>query len=465
MISIQDKHAIYDILLQHGSFHNKHIREYIDKYTPTEFEEIGIKVTSAECHILVRIDGLYEYGIELERMGDFYGAGIVYNCCHKVDKHDPKVNFKLFLYHISIGNSLRGVNHLREFQTNADESYKKLGNLLMLLETYIMSIPYRDEVKDFTLQDILIDEGSQDKEVEKKNNMRRKIYVQDITGALEDFSKTEYDPSPFSLTTAIHSLLVTAKAHKTKVTKTLSKLIKEGAIFKAFQLLKDERERHNLIPIQQLEYTVLESIVSMEKSGMFLLQKEPQNFTIEELIATNNLLDAYDMVIDEECDNYQNLILLLKKAIKIDKENKEKSGISPKLEDIYLLLQDGQYEKSTFAIEDYLCQRDLEEYYYIFSLFLRASKNKIKDVADDLIAILQKVSPGYVIDSGPIFELYHDSLHRGDEQRALAYANILKKAVRRGHTHLEEKEVLNMLSDHDAATPKSLTNTPVEQTD
>ncbi len=53
MISIQDKHAIYDILLQHGSFHNKHIREYIDKYTPTEFEEIGIKVTSAERHILV----------------------------------------------------------------------------------------------------------------------------------------------------------------------------------------------------------------------------------------------------------------------------------------------------------------------------------------------------------------------------------------------------------------------------
>ena len=195
---------------------------------------------------------------------------------------------------------------------------------------------------------------------------------------------------------------------------------------------------------------------------MFLLQKEPQNFTIEELIATNNLLDAYDMVLDEESDNYQNLIYLLKKAIKIDKENKEKLDIFPKLEDIHLFLQHGQYEMSTLALGDYLCQRDLEEYYYIFSLLLRASKNKIKDVSDDLIAILQKVSPGYVIDSESIFELYRDSLHRGDEETALAYANILKKAVRRGHTHLKEKELLTTLSNYDVATPKSLTNTPVE---
>ena len=78
MISIQDKHAIYDILLQNGSFYHKNLKEYIDKYTPSEFEEIDIKMTGGR-YILVKIDGLYDYGIELENMGDFYRAGLAYN--------------------------------------------------------------------------------------------------------------------------------------------------------------------------------------------------------------------------------------------------------------------------------------------------------------------------------------------------------------------------------------------------
>lgn len=462
MISIQDKHAIYDILLQNGSFYNKNLKEYINKYTPNEFEEIDIKMTGGH-YILVKIDGLYDYGIELENMGDFYRAGLAYNSCEKIDKDDPKVHLKLFLYHLSTGNSLRGVWHLRKFQINSKGAYRKLGNFLMLLESYIMSIPFKEEIKSLTFQDILIDEGNQDEEIKKKNEIRKKVFVQDLDGALQDLSEYSYDPSPFSLSNAIRNLLITAKAHRAKITKTLPKLIEEGTIFKAYQLLNDERERHNLIPKQQMEHTLLKKILSMMKNGGILSPKKPKSFTVEELIETNNFLAAYDLLLDDDSDNYETVIALLKKAIRVDAKNKIKAGIAPTLEDIHLLLQDGQIEKCEHAIGNYLCRRELEDYYYLFVLLLRTLKNEVTNAVDDLIAILERVNPGYEIDHKLILELYRESLHKGDKETALTYTNILKKAARRGHTYLEEVELLNMISTYDDATTKPLANTPIEQ--
>ena len=212
-----------------------------------------------------------------------------------------------------------------------------------------------------------------------------------------------------------------------------------------------------------MEHTLLKKILSMMKNGGILSPQKPKSFTVEELIETNNFLAAYDLLLDDDSDNYETVIALLKKAIRVDAKNKIKAGIAPTLEDIHLLLQDGQIEKCENAIGNYLCRRELEDYYYLFVLLLCTLKNEVTNAADDLISILERVNPGYEIDHKLILELYRDSLLKGDKETALTYTNILKKATRRGHTYLEEVELLNMISSYDESTTKPLANTPIEQ--
>ena len=52
---------------------------------------------------------------------------------------------------------------------------------------------------------------------------------------------------------------------------------------------------------------------------------------------------------------------------------------------------------------------------------------------------------------------------KDNKETAHTYTNILKKATRRGHTYLEEVELLNMISSYDESTTKPLANTPIEQ--
>lgn len=453
MVTIEDRNSIYDVIIEEGSITNEWFKRFKIKYTDEELSAIGIEKRGS-AYKLVRADGLYLYGEDVCECGDYYRAALIYQECYKMDSENVDVNRNLFFYCLSLGNPKSCIKYLMKFYENADELDKKTARFLLFLETHIMQIPFRKQVREFVLDDMLLPEEGED----KQNKLRKAAYRQDFSKAL---TYVEADQSPFSLSTVIYHLLITAKAHQIKLKKEMLQAIKNGRPSAAFTLLSNEMERHDLLPNQNLEMILLQDIIDSRKSLLYKQVSWKESASLGRLVKCRGYFLAYEHIINTgKVTQYEVLVPLLKMFIMENAKNRKRNNTASRspLSYAHHLIEHSSFEEALEVIGEYLFEKNLEEFFYLIRMWMKIPYKDKAVMADELLELVENLKPGYLVDDSIYINLFKECVKREDFQQADLYLNILAKSKCRKHSMVSEDELvaLKALLIRENIAPKSI---------
>ena len=444
MVTKEDAKKIYDSLIDNGKILISNLL-LSQNYSKAELKDFGINNNSPAFYVLSREDGLFAYGLELEKEGNYYKAVLAYQICYKINHNNMHVNYRLFLYSVHVNNHSYVNIYLKQLLKSKNPYTKKMTNFLFYLFSYyykFLETAILEYLLSLNLQDMLDDRNT--KSAERINKVIRLVFEQKLEEALELLENVDTQ-SPFSLNMAIKIMLIQARESRKRTEERIDELISYGKIAELKRALRRERI-HRLDDEHVIIEVLCDDIIEMNTSRRAIKITTPESGTLLSLVLSHNYGAAIfenSRLLEAGLGGSTRLDVLLRRAISVmEKYGARDTKNSLCISSIIELFKGGDILGAERRLLDYSYANGKDEYcYFVHARIQLLLLGEKEDYTEIVNIVVNRENLESTVSWKIYMRLCDDAIMIGEKEKALIYLELLEHMAANRHFNCPKEKV------------------------